>query len=74
MKTCLILLLTFWTLTLAISRPEQQRSTIDVTKVTKWTGTDNVVAFTLTVLASQIIVATGWIIAGKKKKLYSFWI
>lgn len=39
--------------------------TFQMSKITKWTGTDNVVAFTLTVLASQVIVATGWLIVGK---------
>merc|ERR1712050_252129 len=36
----------------------------DISKITGWTNTDNVAAFTLTVMVSQIIVATGWLIFG----------
>ena len=46
---------------------EQNRALrpIEITKVTKWTDAENVVGFTLTLLASQFIIASGWIIFGK---------
>ena len=37
----------------------------DISKITGWTSTDNVASFTVTVLASQVIVAAGWLIFGK---------
>ena len=37
----------------------------DISKITGWTSTDNVASFTVTVLASQLIVAAGWLIFGK---------
>ena len=43
---------------------QSREGSIDITKITGWTNTGNVAAFTVTVLASQIIVATGWLIFG----------
>ena len=40
-------------------------SSIDITKITKWTQTENVVPFCITVLASQAIITSGWIVLGK---------
>ena len=40
-------------------------SSIDITKITKWTQTENVVPFCVTVLASQAIITSGWIVLGK---------
>ena len=48
-----------------IKNPSRQFSNIDITKVTKWTQTENVVSFCVTVLASQAIITSGWIILGK---------
>ena len=44
---------------------QSREGSIDITKITGWTNTGNVAAFTITVLASQIIVATGWLIFGE---------
>ena len=64
------LLLTLWASNHAKEISEQNRAfqPIEITKVTKWTDAENVVGFTLTLLASQIIIATGWIIFGKFSK------
>ena len=60
------LLLTLW---VSSTKDAEHRAfrPIEVTKVTKWTEADNVVGFTLTLLASQLIIASGWIILGKIK-------
>ena len=45
--------------------PSSRVGSFDISKITGWTNTDNVAAFTLTVMVSQIIVASGWLIFGK---------
>ena len=64
----LSLLLTLWATDHAAKGVLDQNRAfrpIEITKVTKWTDAENVVGFTLTLLASQLIIATGWIIFGK---------
>jgi hypothetical protein len=39
-------------------------ASVDITKTTNWVDTSNVVGFTVTLLASQVIIASGWIIFG----------
>ena len=64
------LLLTLWAAS-STKEIEQNRAfrPIEITKVTKWTDAENVVGFTLTLLASQFIIASGWIIFGKLKMI-----
>ena len=38
---------------------------LDISKITGWTNSENVASFTVTLLASQLIVASGWLIFGK---------
>ena len=38
----------------------------DLNKVTAWTDTPNLVSFTVTVLTTQVFIAIGWFVAGKK--------
>ena len=45
---------------------EPKNFRLDVSKVTSWTQSQNVVGFTITVMAMQVIISLGWIIVGKK--------
>ena len=61
----LVLLLTLWAVSTKDVEQNRELRPIEITKVTKWTDAENVVGFTLTLLASQFIIASGWIIFGK---------
>lgn len=45
-------------------REKRTLPSVDITSMTKWTDTENTVAFCLTVLASQVIITVGWLIVG----------
>eukprot|EP00093_Oithona_nana_P008144 08144.XXX_17850_18458_1 [CDS] Oithona nana genome sequencing. len=60
----LVLLLTLWGVSTKDVEQNRALRPIEITKVTKWTDAENVVGFTLTLLASQFIIASGWIIFG----------
>ena len=44
---------------------EGRNAVFDISKTTNWVAASNVVGFTLTLLASQAIIASGWLIFGK---------